>query len=161
MAAQIGLAEVPNTITYQGRLTDASGDPVPDGEYNISFSLYTVSSGGSPIWGPEVPKPFWIIDGLFTWELGSVEEFPDGFFYDNFELYLGITVESEPEIDPRTRLNSTPYALHALKSDSAIYASQVLPNSVNSSHIVDYSITKYDIQDETITGSFLQTPLGM
>ena len=35
----IGNAEVPQQITYQGVLTDSTGYPVPDGDYEMSFAL--------------------------------------------------------------------------------------------------------------------------
>jgi hypothetical protein len=35
----IGYAAVPRQITYQGRLTDSTGNPVPDGDYEMSFAI--------------------------------------------------------------------------------------------------------------------------
>jgi hypothetical protein len=32
---------VPHLISYQGRLTDADGNPVPDGEYLITFRIWS------------------------------------------------------------------------------------------------------------------------
>ena len=40
MIASMSVAEVPQMINYQGRLTDATGDPVADGSYNIVFRIY-------------------------------------------------------------------------------------------------------------------------
>ena len=37
-------------INYQGKLLDENGVIVPDGNYDISFRLYTVGGGGSAIW---------------------------------------------------------------------------------------------------------------
>jgi len=42
-------AAVTYGINYQGRLTDAAGNPVPDGSYTIHFRLYDVPSGGTPL----------------------------------------------------------------------------------------------------------------
>lgn len=33
-------AQVPNLINYQGTLSDADGNPVPDGVYEIEFNIY-------------------------------------------------------------------------------------------------------------------------
>jgi len=41
---------IPQVLSYQGRLTDATGVPVPDGEYSITFKLYTQPSSGNPFW---------------------------------------------------------------------------------------------------------------
>lgn len=40
---------VPTLINYQGYLTDASGNPLT-GNYQITFSIYGVPSGGTPLW---------------------------------------------------------------------------------------------------------------
>ena len=36
---------VPLQITYQGQLTDTEGNPVPDGDYEMSFALYDAPCG--------------------------------------------------------------------------------------------------------------------
>ncbi len=33
-------SQIPHTISYQGVLTDSSGNPKPDGSYSFTFSLY-------------------------------------------------------------------------------------------------------------------------
>ena len=38
-------AEVPQTINYQGRLTDSLGNPVPDGNYQITFNIWNWDAG--------------------------------------------------------------------------------------------------------------------
>ena len=50
MPAVMAQAAVPTLINYQGYLTDSGGNPVADGDYSITFSLYTVASGGSSEW---------------------------------------------------------------------------------------------------------------
>ena len=75
LLAAVAVADVPQTINYQGRLTDPSGDPVPDGEYELSFRIYNVAEGGVAVWGPESPKPITVTDGLFTWPLGWLVDF--------------------------------------------------------------------------------------
>jgi hypothetical protein len=109
-------AQVPNLINYQGRLTDDVGIVVPDGYYTLTFAIYDSATGGSPVWGPVTPKPIEVIDGLFTWQLGFLEDFSEGFFEDT-SRWLGITVGGDPEIAPRTRFTTVPYAYHALVAD--------------------------------------------
>jgi len=50
LLAPLSLGQVPKLISYQGVLTDASGTVVPDGNYNLTFKLYDVATGGTPLW---------------------------------------------------------------------------------------------------------------
>jgi len=41
----------PLLLNYQGRLTDPdTGDPKPDGAYNITFNIYDAAANGTLIW---------------------------------------------------------------------------------------------------------------
>src|SRR2546428_1860337 len=44
---------VPQLINYQGQLLDASGAPMPTGDYSIEVRLFPVETGGGAIWGPQ------------------------------------------------------------------------------------------------------------
>lgn len=50
LAAQIAWGQIPQTISYQGVLTDAAGKIVTDGNYSITFKFYDVATGGSALW---------------------------------------------------------------------------------------------------------------
>ncbi len=41
---------IPRMLSYQGKLTDTLGNPVPDGNYQLTFRLYTQETGGTPFW---------------------------------------------------------------------------------------------------------------
>ena len=41
---------VATKISYQGRLTDAGGDPVSDGIHTMRFRLYDAQNGGTLLW---------------------------------------------------------------------------------------------------------------
>jgi len=115
------IAEVPQLINYQGSLTDAGGNPVSDGTYSIKFKIYGSAAGVDSIWFTPF-QPVDVTDGMFIYQLGSAVPLPDDLFSLDTIRYLGITVGLDPEISPRTRLVSTPYAYHALRSDTAAYA---------------------------------------
>ena len=66
-------AQVPQFINYQGVLTDTNGDPVEDGNYVITFSLWTAETGGVEHWNE--PKSVPVANGLFNHSLGSVVAF--------------------------------------------------------------------------------------
>ncbi|MEN8252591.1 MAG: hypothetical protein ABFQ53_03360, partial [Patescibacteria group bacterium] len=44
------LAAPDNELTYHGKLTDTSNVAVADGDYSFKISIYSVASGGTPIW---------------------------------------------------------------------------------------------------------------
>ncbi len=46
----VGFGEVPQQISYQGRLTDGEGVAM-DSDYQMSFSIYNVPVGGIALWG--------------------------------------------------------------------------------------------------------------
>jgi hypothetical protein len=106
-------ADIPHGINYQGRLTDASGNPVPDGNYQITFTIYDAATDGNVKW-TSGSQAVGVTNGAFSYELGSVAPFlPANLFADTLR-WLGIKVGTDPEIVPRTKLTSVPYAYQAL-----------------------------------------------
>jgi len=113
-------AEVPQMINYQGRLTDSGGDPVINGDYEITFKIWNWESGGTQLWssGPQIVS---VTEGLFSYKLGSAVSLQQNLFTDTTR-WLEITVETDPPIAPRTKFITVPYAYHSLRSDTAAYA---------------------------------------
>ena len=120
--AGAAVAQTPKTISYQGRLTDAAGDPVVDGVYAVTFRIYDAAVGGTLLWS-EAGLPVTTQKGLFTATLGSPTPFPSAFVgLDQFgpdyifgptpALWLETEVGGTP-LTPRTQLQSVPYAMTA------------------------------------------------
>src|SRR5688572_29860291 len=63
-------AQVPQIMSYQGVLTDSGDGPVPNGNYNFSFRIYSVSTGGSALW-TEAQSNVPVTRGTFSVLLGS------------------------------------------------------------------------------------------
>lgn len=97
----------PEQVSYQGRLTNASDEPVT-GSYDLTFSIYDVASGGTPLWS-ELHTAVTVNGGLFTVELGSDSPFSDTLF-DGSQRYLAITVADDAEMAPRQPIMSVPYS---------------------------------------------------
>ena len=97
-------ADVPDQITYQGRLL-YNGNPVTTATI-IEFRLYQTSSGGSTIWtethGAVTPDS----NGIYTEVLGGTTAIPDD--YD--ALWLELVVAGNV-LTPRKRLTSAPFVL--------------------------------------------------
>ena len=147
-----GFAAVPQLINYQGSLTDPSGQPVPDGNYQIKFKIYGSLTGTDSLWYNGF-QSIAVSKGSFSYLLGSHTPLPEDLFRISPRLgpdtirYLGITVGTDPEISPRTRLVSVPFTYHALWSDSSNYATMIRDNSVNGATILDGAITNADVSN--------------
>lgn len=107
------LAQVPNTISYQGLLTTTSGTPVPDGSYKLQFDLFTTATGGVTFW-MEIDSGVSVQKGTFSIILGNVTTLPDSF---HRPLFLQVTALAGPGISgvttfsPRSPFSSAPSAL--------------------------------------------------
>jgi hypothetical protein len=94
------------SIAYQGKLTDAAGNPLT-GSYPVTFSLYEESLGGTAL--ATDTHAVQATNGLFTTQITV-----DPSFFDGRGLWLGITVGSDPEMTPRQEIRPVPYALNLL-----------------------------------------------
>ncbi|MFQ6009054.1 MAG: hypothetical protein ACE5K8_08915, partial [Candidatus Zixiibacteriota bacterium] len=144
--ASFAFAAVPQVITYQGRLTDATGTPVADGPYLIKFIIWddpTASEPANEKWNSGF-QTVTVTDGLFNYDLGSNVALPDDLFTDTLR-WLGITVGTDPEIIPRTKLTSKAYSYHALRADSAQISTTVYDNAITSAKVADGEIVDADI----------------
>ena len=106
-------AGVPSLVSYQGRLTDAAGQPVSDGTYSLTFAVYPSPTGGTPLWMEE-GRSVSVSGGLFTVLLGEVTPLPSQGFPET--SWLETRVAGTP-LAPRVRLVSAPYALRAGAAD--------------------------------------------
>ena len=100
----------PNTIMYQGRLTNAAGAPLTD-TVTVTFGIYAAPSGGTALWqGAYLSRPD--ANGIISQELGTI---PDTVFTGS-QRYLQITVRTDPPMTPRQTLTAAPYAMRTAMS---------------------------------------------
>lgn len=107
---------VPQLINYSGTLTNTSGAPVPDGQYDVEFKIYNVPTGGTPLWTEAwnaTTSKVITFSGVFNVMLGAHTSIPASFFTDNTVAYLGIKVGSDSEMLPRQRITSVAYSFVA------------------------------------------------
>ncbi len=97
-------AVVSAVIPIQGRLTDASGNPVPDGNYSITARIYNVSSGGTALCSDVDTVS--VSNGLFNMYIDNCTPA----ILNGQQLYLGIKVETDAEMTPRRAIYPVPYA---------------------------------------------------
>ena len=71
-------AEVPQVMSYQGRLTDGTGRPVND-TADIIVTIFDDAGGTSSLWTETHPDVV-VVEGLFDLQLGSRNPFPANLF---------------------------------------------------------------------------------
>ncbi|MDW8253769.1 MAG: hypothetical protein RMM58_07825 [Chloroflexota bacterium] len=98
------LATATSDFTYQGRLTNALGQPVPNGNYSMTFRLYDSATAATPL-ATATANPT-VTNGLFVVSLSGFAGHVDG-----KDLYIGVQVGGDPELSPRQRITPVPYAL--------------------------------------------------
>ena len=113
----LALAQVPQLMNYQGLLTDpATGEPVADDTYEMVFSIYDVSTGGSAVWTES--KSVQTQNGLYSVLLGSTTPLT-ATVLSGPEKYLGIKVGTDAEMTPRKRIVSTAYAIMSAEAENS------------------------------------------
>lgn len=108
---------VPQLINFQGVLKDGSGNPVADGNYSVTFTIYDADVGGNNLWTET--QSVTTTDGLFSALLGTLTPIPDTVF-KGADRYLGTAVSPDPELSPRQRLISVGYAYRVNSIDGAL-----------------------------------------
>ncbi len=107
LAPALGLAQVPASIGYQGRLLNADGTAVV-GPQAITFSIYAAASGNAPpLWTEE--QVIALTEGFYSTSLGVLKPLPTAVF-DGSVRYLELSVGGAA-MSPRQPIASVAYAL--------------------------------------------------
>ena len=151
-----------STISYQGRLADSGGTPIT-GKQNMEFRLYDAPTGGVPLW-----TEMWtggnavdVSDGLFNVMLGSIDATLASAIEGHDELYLGITVGTDSEMEPLVQLGSVPFSMQAMTvpdgsitegkiADDAVISSKIASGAVGSDEVEDNSLTANDLSSDSV-----------
>ena len=107
----------PGVISWQGTLTDSSGQPIT-GDVDMTFRLYDAPTGGSALWeeAHTAANAVPVQDGLFHVYLGSLTPISST-VWANSPLYVGVQVGGDAEMSPREELGAVPYAMRAGTAD--------------------------------------------
>ena len=93
-----------------GKLTDSSGNAL-SGTYDMSFRIYDAYTGGNTLWSVVDQSITTDSNGVYSTILNAINlSFSE-------QYYLGITVESDDELSPRTNLTSSGYTFRANVTD--------------------------------------------
>ena len=117
-------------ISMQGFLKDANGKAVVDGNKVLTFKIYDAQTGGTALW-TNVFSTVPIVGGVYAVQLGTGKNAANidteiSSLPWNIPYYVGITVESETELTPRTEFTYAPYTFAVNKSNLADVATRAL-----------------------------------
>ena len=143
LAPSFVLAQVPTTISYQGRL-DSAGVPIKSPK-NLTFAIYSAATGGTAIW-TEAQSSVAFTNGMFSVKLGSVTPFPATLFTSAGERWLGVALTGGAEMTPRFQFTSSPFAFRSQQADN------IADDAVTSAKVVDGAIATADLADNSVTG---------
>jgi hypothetical protein len=157
---------VPALINYQGQLVDGTGTPLPNGNYELTFRIYSADPGGSLLWGPQVLPSVALVGGRFNVILGPTDAGGQAVSaaFSNAVTYLEIQVGANSPISPRQQVLSAPYALQAENSEflagygwDAVFTDTGRPDTghLPGAKIADASVTSSQISPGAITTSQL------
>ncbi|HWY78032.1 MAG TPA: FG-GAP-like repeat-containing protein, partial [Verrucomicrobiae bacterium] len=142
-------------FTYQGRLS-GNGSPVT-GQYDLTFALYTVSSGGGAAFGPITNTATAVSNGLFTATL----DFGAGVF-NGTTYWLDIAVRTNgtgvfANLTPRQQLTPSPYAVYSPSAGTAATAASVaatnIIGTISAAQLSSAVVTNNE-GNVTLTGAF-------
>ncbi len=117
----------PQLINYQGKLTDDVGTPLNGVTVDLTFTFHGDSVGGAT-YLTVLQELVLVNQGIYNVLLGSGDVTPGAestlaaVFQNHQEVWLGVAVDQDPEMTPRARISSVPYAL----AIDRVYIGQVM-----------------------------------
>ncbi len=101
---------VPQLLNHEGLLRGADGLPMDD-PVVLRLTIHDVPEGGLPLWTEQYQvQP---VEGYYRLTLGLQDSLEGIFDAADQERYLGISIDGDPQLSPRHRLLSVPWALVA------------------------------------------------
>ncbi len=103
-------ADVPALLNFTGSLATEAGPY--EGPANVTLAFYPDPEEPTPVWSDT--QEVYVQAGRFYVLLGAdpMNPLPSGLF-DGQDLFLGVAVDDNPEMTPRLRVTSVPFALRA------------------------------------------------
>jgi hypothetical protein len=174
-------AQTPRTISFQGIVTNAQGQPIADGNHILTLVIYDQATGGNVLF--QETQTVQVLRGIFNTVIGGVTQggIPPTLAFDR-PYFLGVTVDENLELSPRTPMTAVPYAMHAAVADRVIGGGggiqeitstdgsigitnttgpvvqlQVQTNGVSTQHIQDESVTNAKLPPNAVTAAKINT----
>ena len=120
-------------IPYASRLTDETGQPVADGQYDVQFALYNAETDGQLLWS-ETQSAVSVQDGALNVSLGAATSIPKE-VRDQKELWLAVSVRGPQEVaftllNPRQKI-TTPASPSALTCPHSHFSDDWVGNNAS------------------------------
>ena len=126
------IAGVPASISYQGKLTNSSGQPVSDDDYQVQFKLYT-GFAETPFW-TSAPQSVTTSGGVFTTQLAPLTASDLAGLTDVWmEIWVGSPLVA---LSPMTKFTSVPYALISGDSWSLLGNAGTSPGTISGTNFL-------------------------
>lgn len=129
----IAAADVPNEITYQGRLKEAG--QLITATRTMVFKLYSVSTGGSDIWSSG-NQSVSVKNGIFAVKLSPIVD------WRTKDIWIETIIDNKI-LSPREKLTAQVFALHARTSEDIEKSAGSIHFSVGQSTFVTISDSGY------------------
>ncbi|MEL6820130.1 MAG: hypothetical protein AAFP70_00115 [Calditrichota bacterium] len=118
--SQLAIAQIPQTLTYQGALTDSTGIAVTDGTYQLKLTLFNAASGGQSVWTESQQAETY--RGVFSVRLG--DSTPLSLPFDK-PYWLEVEVDGNV-LSPRSELTASAYSFNSANiADSIVTADKI------------------------------------
>lgn len=113
-------AQVPDLMNYQGHLVTSSGTNIDDGNYDLTFRIFSADAGGTTNWGPQQFAGVPVVNGRFNLMLGPTDAANRKLAtaFSNDFAFLEIQIGVNSPIQPRQQILSTPFAFKAADSQN-------------------------------------------
>ncbi|MDO8587900.1 MAG: glycosyl hydrolase family 28-related protein [Armatimonadota bacterium] len=146
-------ASVPALISYQGKLTNnASGSPVPDGVYDVTFSLFAQPTGGTAAWTES--RTVQTLGGVFTVLLGSLNPLPESAFTGDTWLETAV---GGVTLAPRIQLVTAGYAQVASVADS-VADGAITTNKMPDGAVTEEKLDSVAVISDRLAAGSVTTP---
>ena len=154
LAASTAFGQANGVVPVQGVLVDAAGAGL-DGTFELTLTLYDDAAGTSML--ATESQQVLIDGGYFTVHFGATGPLDPALFRDNASLWLGVAVDTDPEMTPLVEIGTAPwagYSEYAGEADDASMLGGVAAGDYRlSTDTVDWSlVTGAPADADTLAG---------
>jgi hypothetical protein len=181
LASPCPLRAATRVLPFQGRLSDAAGNAIPDGSRVVQFKIYDAPVGGKAVWNGEVHN-LTVNAGLVSTLLGTKAALSGVDF--NQDLYLEITIDAnadgqislaDPPLLPRQSILPAVFASESANArllggydwsplfgtnnpaDGTLLASKIADGSLGTAKLQDAAVTSAKLAGGAVTPAKLDT----